>query len=255
MKFILAKKKQMDQIFDEGTGKMVPVTVVDAGPCFVSQIKTVEKDGYSAVQIAFGTRKHPNKPIIGHFKKLGANNFTKEIRVDAEEAARFTVGDKLTVTSFSDGDAIGVTGTSKGKGFAGVVRRYNFKGSPASHGHKDQLRMPGSIGATDPARVFKGTRMGGHMGDVQVTTKGLSVMKIDAENNQLYVKGAVPGSINGYLVIKGDGEMTPEKAAEKSSEAKAEKKEAKHADEKKEEAKDETKEPEVKEEKKEEVKA
>lgn len=198
----------MTQLFNEETGAMVPVTIVTAGPCFISQIKTVEKDGYSAIQVAFKNKKHVSKPQEGHFKKIGANAVSKEFRVTPEEAETFAVGDKIDAGSFEKGDVIRATGTSKGHGFAGVVKRHGFSGSLASHGHKDQLRMPGSIGATDPGRVFKGMRMGGHMGDEQVTTTGLKIEKVDADMNQLYIRGAVPGAINGYLSIKGDGSMT-----------------------------------------------
>ena len=128
------------------------------------------------------------------------------------------VGDKLTVDSFVVGDVIDITGTSKGRGFAGVVKRHGFAGSPASHGHKDQLRMPGSIGATDPGRVFKGMRMGGHMGDRQVTTKGLTIEKVDRENNVLFVRGSVPGAINGFVFLRGAGDMTVEKTDEPKKE-------------------------------------
>lgn len=248
MKFILAKKKKMDQLFNEGTGKMCPVTILEAGPCFVSQIKTVDKDGYSSVQIAFGTKKKISKSLIGHLKNLSANRVIKELRMSPEEVSKFSVGDKLAVSSFSEGDSVGVTGRSKGRGFQGVVKRHGFKGSPASHGHKDQLRMPGSIGATDAARVFKGTRMGGHMGDVQITTTGLDVIKVDAENNLLYVKGAVPGAINGYIVVKGRGDMKIEKS-ETTPEVKKEetpKVEVKDSKEEKTEDKPEVKKEEVK---------
>ena len=253
MKLLLAKKKQMEQIFNEGTGKMVPVTIVEAGPCFVSQVKTEEKDGYSAVQLVFGKKKKMVKPQTGHLKAIPANAFSREVRMSAEESGKFTFGDKVTAASFEEGDMIGATGISKGQGFQGVVKRHNFAGSPASHGHKDQLRMPGSIGATDPARVFKGTRMAGHMGAEQVTTKGLSIVKVDAEKNLLYISGAVPGSINGYLIIKGNGEMTIEKsevAETKKEEKKVEKKETPKT-----EAKVEEKKPAEKEQAKEEVKA
>ena len=214
MKFLLAQKKEMTQLFNEETGAMVPVTKLVSGVCVVSQIKTAEKDGYDAVQLVFNTKKSLAKPQQGHFKKLPANAFCREFRMSAEEAATVKIGDVVAITSFAKGDTVAVTGTSKGHGFQGVVKRHGFKGSLASHGHKDQLRMPGSIGATDPARVFKGTRMGGHMGDEQVTTQGLTVEKVDVENNTLYVKGAVPGALNGYIVIKADGEMTI--AADKS---------------------------------------
>jgi large subunit ribosomal protein L3 len=212
MKFILAQKKAMTQLFNEETGKMTPVTTVIAGPCFVSQIKTVDKDGYSAVQVVFQTKKSVSKPQKEHFKNLPANARSKEFRMSPEEVTRFSVGDKLSVSSFTRGDVVAVTGMSKGHGFQGVVKRHSFAGSPASHGHKDQLRMPGSIGATDAARVFKGTRMGGHMGDEQITTTGLTIEAVDTESNILHIRGGVPGAINGTLFIKGNGEMNLEKA-------------------------------------------
>jgi len=153
MKFILGKKLEMSQIFkDDGT--VVPVTKVKAGPCQVTQVRNKDKDGYIAFQVGFGEKKKLNKPESGHLKKLGNYRYLIEFRED--EKAELKKGDKITTAVFEIGDKVKVTGVSKGKGFQGVVRRHGFHGSPASHGHKDQLRMPGSIGATDPARVFPG---------------------------------------------------------------------------------------------------
>jgi len=232
MKFILGIKKEMTQIFNEKSSKMNSVTQILCAPSYVSQIKTVEKDGYSAVQIVFGTKKRLSKPQAGHFKKVSANSTSKEFRVSTEEAATYNIGDKLSVASFIVGDIVNVTGVSKGKGFAGVVKRHGFKGSPASHGHKDQLRMPGSIGATDAARVFKGTRMGGHMGDNQVTTIGLTIEKIDIEANLIYVRGGVPGAQNGFVFLRAEGEMQKDRASDKNKDM--------HEDTSKEKSKKET---------------
>jgi len=217
MKFILTQKKEMGQIFNEVSGRMTSVTVLVVSPSYVSQVKTIKKDGYSAVQIASQTKKSLLKPQIGHFKNLAVNAKSREFRLPEAEALKYSVGDKFTVSSFSVGDVVDATGVSKGRGFQGVVKRHGFKGSPASHGHKDQLRMPGSIGATDPGRVFKGTKMGGHMGDKQITTKGLTIEKVDREKNLLYVRGSVPGAIRGLIILRGTGEMKVEKSAPDSS--------------------------------------
>lgn len=183
----------MTQIFQED-GKVVPVTKILAGPCSVVAKKTLKRDGYTAIQID---------------KQQGKKRIAREIRMDASDAVyeKLKPGQTIDAGIFSTGDMVKVTGTSKGKGFQGVVKRHGFKGGPASHGHKDQLRMPGSIGATGPAHVFKGTRMGGHMGAETVTVDGLEIMQVDAENNFLYVKGAVPGARNGLLILKGEGDF------------------------------------------------
>jgi len=200
MRFILGQKIGMTQIFRDN-GDVVPVTRVKAGPCVVTQIKKVSKDSIDAVQIGFGDQKvfRLNKASQGHLKGLPTVRFMRDGRV--EDGHTLKRGDMFTVTIFTAGEKVQVTGTSKGKGFQGVVKRHGFHGSPATHGHKDQLRMPGSIGSTGPQRVFKGTRMAGHMGDEQVTVKNLEIVQVDADNNELFIKGAVPGSRNGLLVI------------------------------------------------------
>lgn len=203
-KFILGKKLNMTQIFAED-GRVVPVTVVEAGPCTVVQVKG-EKDGYIAVQVGYGNKKKVNKPLAGHLKGLNNFRYLKEFRVENSDS--FERGKVFDVSSFEVGDILKVTATSKGKGFQGVVKRHGFHGSPASHGHKDQLRMPGSIGATDAARVFKGTRMGGRMGGDQITVANLELIKIDADENLLYVKGAVPGARNTLVTLVADGEIS-----------------------------------------------
>jgi large subunit ribosomal protein L3 len=198
MKFILGKKIEMSQIFkDDGT--VIPVTLVQAGPCVVTDVRNEEKNGYTAVQIGYGTTKHVNKPQQARAKELGPVSMTKEFRVNETELKQ---GDKIEVSIFAEGDKIDVVGESKGRGFQGVVKRHGFHGSPASHGHKDQLRMPGSIGAQGPQRVLKGKRMGGRMGGERVTVKNLEVVAIDSKNNVLAIKGAVPGARNSVLMIR-----------------------------------------------------
>ncbi len=234
MKFILAKKIEMTQRFAED-GTVTPVTVVEAGPCVVTQVKSADQDGYTAVQLGFGAKKRLTKSLTGHAKDLGTPRYFREFRVD--ETGELKRGDRITAGVFAAGDPVQVVGTSKGKGYAGVVKRHGFAGSKATHGNKDQLRTSGSIGATDAARVFKGTRMAGQMGDQQVTQTGLSIVEVDAANNLLFIKGAVPGARNGLLLISGDGEMkleepkpeqpVEEKPAEKSEVTPAEKAEEK----------------------------
>lgn len=194
-------------------GNAVPVTVVEAGPCVVSQVKTEERDGYNSVQIGFGTAKKLSKAEKGHVKKLGDVKHLREFRLDEpEELER---GNIIKASVFTSGDIVAVRGTSKGRGFQGVVKRHGFHGSPASHGHKDQLRMPGSIGATDAARVFKGTRMGGHMGASSVTLQNLTITEVDAEKNLLFIQGAVPGARGSLLLISGEGTMDLNAAPQK----------------------------------------
>jgi len=199
MKFILGEKIKMDQIFTKD-GTVIPVTLIKAGPCYVTQIKTFKKDKYTAVQIGFKKVKPKKltKPEKGHLKKINQNlKILKEFRFPANK--KIKLGDEIKVNIFKKDDKIQITAISKGKGFQGVVKKYGFSGSPASHGHKDQLRMPGSIGATDPARVFKGKKMAGQMGAKKITLKNLTVVKVDEKNNILYIKGAVPGA-KGNLV-------------------------------------------------------
>lgn len=197
MKCLLGKKIKMTQIWAED-GSVIPVTVVSAGPCTVSQIKTTEKDGYCSVQMGLGKKKRINKPLAGHLKDLEQSRWLREFRV--QECKELKRGDFIGVSIFEPGDKVKVSGLSKGKGFQGVVKRHGFHGSPASHGHKDQLRMPGSIGATAPQRVFKGMRMGGRMGGDRVTVSNLEIVSIDKGKNQLMIKGAIPGA-RGSLVM------------------------------------------------------
>ena len=206
MSGILGKKIGMTSIYDE-SGRNVPVTVVEAGPCVVTQVKTKEKDGYDAIQMAFDERKVKNTPkaLQKHFEKAGTTP-KKLVREFSrfEEGHRKSLGETITVDVFMEGEFVDVTGVSKGKGFQGVVKRYNFNGvGQATHGQHNRLRKPGSIGACAyPSRVFKGLRMGGHMGNRTVKAINLQIMKIVPEKNLLVVKGSVPGSKNGYLKIE-----------------------------------------------------
>lgn len=207
MKFILGKKIEMTQIW-VGEDKKA-VTKVQAGPVVVSQIKTLDKDGYSAVQVAFGEKKAKNlsKSVLGHLKNLGSFRYLKEFRVDAKEVADLKVGDKIKAETFAVGDKVTVTGWSKGRGFAGVVKRHGFHGQDKTHGNKDQLRMPGSIGAGGVQRVFKGIRMGGHMGDHQTSAHNIEIIKIDEENNVIYLNGSVPGARGSLVIMKTEGQL------------------------------------------------
>ncbi len=203
-KGILGTKLGMTQVFDENN-KVVPVTVVKAGPNVVTRIRTPERDGYSAVQLAYGeiSPRKVNKPVTGQYAAAGVNprRHLAELRLDDEAAAaEYEVGQELTAEIFADGSYVDVTGTSKGKGFAGTMKRHGFKGQGASHGAQAVHRRPGSIGGcATPGRVFKGTRMSGRMGSDRVTTQNLVVHKVDAENGVLLIKGAIPGR-NGGLV-------------------------------------------------------
>lgn len=209
---ILGKKVGMTQIFDE-KGTVVPVTVIQAGPCRVTQIKTKEKDGYEALQVGFEETRKLKKPQKGHQKELLRSDdsgkvtrefglkYTREIPFDSGE--EFTIGAEIKADIFKAGDVVDVTGTSKGKGFAGVMKRHNFNGGPQTHGQSDRLRAPGSIGSgTTPGRVWKNMRMAGHMGSVRVTTQNLKVVRVDAEKNLILIKGAVPGATDGLVIIK-----------------------------------------------------
>lgn len=196
----MGKKLSMTQIFREN-GEVVPVTRIQAGPCIVTYVRNKEKDGVSAIQLGFGEQKlfRLSRPLQGHLQGLPALRYLHDVSI--EEGHALKRGDTITASVFHPGDHVTVTGTSKGKGFQGVVKRHGFRGGPASHGHKDNLRMPGSIGSQGPQRVFKGTRMGGHMGDETVTVKNLEVVSVDPERNELLVKGAVPGARNGFVVL------------------------------------------------------
>jgi len=210
---ILGKKLGMTQVFDE-KGAVIPVTVIQAGPCRVTQVRTREKDGYEAVQIGFEESSRLKKPQIGHQKDIVRTvengkypkqfglKFLREVRTAT--VAEHTVGDTISAdTIFQDGDTVDVTGTSKGKGFAGVMKRHNFHGGPRTHGQSDRSRAPGSIGSgTTPGRVVKGLRMAGHMGQERVTTQNLKVVRVDAEKNLILIKGAVPGANGGLVTIR-----------------------------------------------------
>jgi large subunit ribosomal protein L3 len=206
-KGILGTKLGMTQVFDENN-KVVPVTVVKAGPNVVTRIRTPELDGYSAVQLAYGeiSPRKVSKPVTGQYTAAGVNprRHMAEFRLDnPEAAAEYEVGQELTAEIFADGAYVDVTGTSKGKGFAGTMKRHGFKGQGASHGAQAVHRRPGSIGGcATPSRVFKGTRMSGRMGSDRVTVQNLVVHKVDAENGVLLIKGAVPGRTGGLVVVR-----------------------------------------------------
>lgn len=197
---ILGRKRGMTTIFSpEGTA--IPVTVLEAGPCYVTQVRTPEREGYSAVQIGFEQAKRLSKPERGHLKGLPPLRHLREFRV--EPSALPAVGEKIDVGIFTPGELVDVIGTSKGKGFAGVVKRHHFRGGPKTHGQSDRHRAPGSIGATtSPGRVFKGMRMAGHMGHRRVTVKNLRVVRAEPERNLLLVAGAVPGPKTGLVIIR-----------------------------------------------------
>ena len=203
-KALIGKKIGMTQIFDE-KGKVVPVTVVEAGPCVVSQIKTVETDGYAAIQMGFGDikPKHVTKPLQGHFKKadVAPKRILKEFRFD--DCSAYELGQIIKADVFTTGDKVDVTGKSKGKGYAGVIKRWNFGRLKETHGSGPVARHGGSMGAcSSPSRVWKGKKMAGHLGAEKVTVQNLAVVKIDAEDNLIAIKGAIPGANGGYVVIK-----------------------------------------------------
>lgn len=203
-KAILGRKIGMTQIFDE-KGKVVPVTVVEAGPCVVSQVKTVETDGYTAIQMGYGDvkPKHVTKPLQGHFKKadVAPKRVLKEFRFD--DCSAYELGQVIKADVFETGDKVDVTGKSKGKGYAGVIKRWNFARLKESHGTGPNARHGGSMGAcSSPSRVWKGKKMAGHLGAEKVTVQNLAVVKIDAEDNLIAIKGAIPGANGGYVVIK-----------------------------------------------------
>ena len=204
MQVILGTKIGMTQIIGDD-GVVTPVTILQAGPCMVTQIKTVETDGYNAVQVGYGQGKNLSKSVSGHVKKAGENNnpkILKEFRVEVIPEG-MKLGDSLTVESFKLGDKVAVTGTSKGKGFAGTVKRHNFIESRNTHGFKGNIRRVGSIGSMYPQKVFKGKKMPGRMGHEQVTVKNLVVAYIDTEKNLIGLKGAVPGPRNGIVSLEG----------------------------------------------------
>lgn len=198
MKCIIGRKLRMTQEF-KADGTVVPVTLVEANPCIVTQVKFPEKDGYAAIQIGGGVRRSLSKPELGHLKDLEACATLHEFRLSETDLKR---GDTIEVSVFQPGERVEVRGISKGRGFAGVVKRHHFSGSPASHGHKDQLRMPGSIGSRRQGPVQKGKRMAGRMGTDQVTVKNLEVVSVDAEKHILALRGAVPGAPGSLVYIQ-----------------------------------------------------
>jgi large subunit ribosomal protein L3 len=203
-KGLLGAKLGMTQIFDQNA-RAVPVTVIQAGPCTVTQVKSPERDGYAAVQLAFGDikPKRVTKPRAGHFAKAGVEPRRHLVELRTDDAADYTLGQTLAADVFAEGDRLDVVGVSKGKGFAGVMKRHGFKGLGASHGTERKHRSPGSVGAcATPARIFKGMRMAGHMGHQRVTVLNLEVVKVDPERNLLLVKGAVPGPKRGLVMLR-----------------------------------------------------
>jgi large subunit ribosomal protein L3 len=204
IKGILGKKLGMTQVFD-ANNKMIPVTVVEAGPCVVTQIRTPEKDGYSAVQIAFGAidPKKISKPLAGHYAKAGVTPRRSVAELRTSNAGAYSVGQELNATVFEAGELVDATGTSIGKGTAGVMKRHGFGGIGASHGVDRKHRMPGSIGAcSTPGRVFKGMRMSGRMGAERITTQNLLVQGVDADKNLLLIKGSIPGADGSLVFIR-----------------------------------------------------
>ena len=203
---LIGRKVGMTRVFTDD-GASIPVTVLEVVPNRVTQIKTVESDGYTGLQVAHGTRRASriNKALTGHYAKAGvvAGAGIKEFNVSADVLSNYQVGGKVTVELFTAGQLVDVTGTSIGKGFAGAIKRHHFKSNRASHGNSRSHNVPGSIGmAQDPGRVFPGKRMPGHLGDVTVTTQNLEIVRVDAERNLLLIKGAIPGSKGGDVVVR-----------------------------------------------------
>ncbi len=199
-KALLGRKVGMTRIVDE-SGVITPVTIVELGPCYVTQVKTETSDGYSAIQLGFDQVPRLNSPEKGHLRNLPMLRHLREVATD--DAETYKVGQILDVTLFTPGELVDVIGTSKGKGFAGVVKRHHFKGGPKTHGQSDRLRAPGSIGSTStPGRVWKGLRGPGRMGNERVTTLNLSVVKVDSDRNLVAIKGSVPGPVGGLVMVR-----------------------------------------------------
>lgn len=207
MKFIIGYKQEMTQLFrDDGT--IVPVTLVEAEPCVVTSVKNKGTDGYESVQLGVGERKHVGKTIAGQVAGVlatGRKPFLRMREIRLEDASSFNVGDLISAQGFEAGDKIQVIGTSKGKGFQGVVKRHGFHGQPATRGTKDQERMPGSIASKRQGAVRLGQRMAGRMGGDRITVKNLEIVKVEADKNLLYIKGALPGARHSMVIITGDG--------------------------------------------------
>lgn len=203
MRGLIGKKVGMTQVYDE-QGIMTPVTVVEAGPCVVTQVKTEKNDGYNAIQVGYGDRKkkHLTKPMEGHFKRAKVEPKRILAEFDLIPGFEYKMGQEFTVSLFKPGEYVDVSGTSKGRGFAGVIKRHNFSTQPKTHGTKNTYRHPGSIGqASDPSRVFKGMKMAGHYGNAKVTLPNVEIIQVDKEKNQILLKGPVPGANNGIIYI------------------------------------------------------
>jgi len=203
-KGVLGEKLGMTQVYDD-EGRIVPVTVVQAGPCVVTQVRSTENDGYSSVQLGFGQidPRKVNKPLQGHFEKAGVTPRRYLVELRTDDATEYTLGQEILVSTFEAGQKIDVTGTSKGKGFAGVMKRHGFKGLGAGHGVKRKHRSPGSIGGcATPGRVFKGVRMAGRMGHERKTIQNLTIHAVDADKGLLLIKGAVPGPNGGLILVR-----------------------------------------------------
>lgn len=210
MKLLLGRKLAMTRIYDEA-GRAQAVTVVQAGPCVVTQLKRIEPDGYTAVQLGFGERRHVTQPVAGHLKNSGRTTVAalKELRLtDPSQFDHFKIGQTLDVTMFSPGETVMVSGTSKGKGYAGVMKRHGFAGGPASHGSHFH-RAPGSIGAQGPQRTIKGTKLPGQMGAERVSVKGLKVLQVDPERHLLAIAGAIPGPKRAIVEVRSHKSMGP----------------------------------------------
>jgi large subunit ribosomal protein L3 len=216
VKGILGAKLGMTQVWDNN--KVVPVTVVQAGPCVVSQVRSADKDGYSAVQLAFGAidPRKVNKPTTGHYAKSGASPRRHIVELRTTDASAYTLGQEVTVESFAEGQRIDVTGKTKGKGYAGVMKRHGFHGLGAGHGVQRKHRHPGSIGAcATPGRVFKGVRMAGRMGSQRFTVQNLTIQAIDAEANLILVRGAIPGPAGALILVREAAKTTLKKGGVK----------------------------------------
>jgi len=217
---LLGRKLGTIQVFDK-QGRLRGATVIEAGPCMVTQVRTPEQDGYQAVQLGYGAAKRLNKPRRGHLKRLGDMRHLREFRAD--DPSKHKVGDRIGAEIFQEGDRVDVTGVSKGRGFAGSVKRHHFSGGPKTHGQSDRHRAPGAIGAGNtPGRVFKGMRMAGHMGAEQVTVRNLEVLESNAARGLLIVAGAVPGARDGLLKIRYSKHTLETARARKPSETKTE---------------------------------
>jgi len=204
MSGLLGKKIRMTQIFEDN-GKVMPVTVLSVGPCYVTQIKTLEKDGYNAIQVGYSKikEKHVTKPQAGHLKKAAVNSLKHLREFDQFSDREVRIGDELTVDIFSEGENVQISGTAKGRGFQGVMKRHKFSGANKTHGQSDRWRAPGSLGQSSyPSRVFKGLDMAGRMGNDRKTIPNTRIVKIDTERNLIFVKGPVPGATNSLVEIK-----------------------------------------------------